>query len=61
VGSDHLELRLRLAAAVEREAGFGPVEVVVLDDAAIGLAGRVITGGVVVYSRDGPARVITSA
>jgi hypothetical protein len=46
---------------VEREAGVGPVEVVVLDDAPIALAGRVITGGVVVYARDEAVRVATSA
>jgi uncharacterized protein len=54
---DELELRLRLAGALEEHAGVGPVEVVVLDDAPLPLAGRAVQEGQVIFSRDDVLRV----
>lgn len=54
---DTLDLRLRLAGALERAAGIGPVEVVVLDEAPLPLAGRVREHGQLIYSRDDVQRV----
>jgi uncharacterized protein len=54
---DHLDLRLRLAGALEQHAGVGPVEVVVLDDAPLPLAGRAVQEGQVLYSRDDVLRL----
>ena len=54
---DQLELRLRVAGALERTLGTGPVDVVVLDDAPLALAGRVAQHGVVVHDADPVARV----
>jgi hypothetical protein len=54
---DHLRLRLRLARAVEEQLGGGPIDVVVLDDAPLSLAGRVHETGRVIYSVDDVLRV----
>lgn len=54
---DPLDLRLRLAGELERAIGRGPVEVVVLDEAPLSLAGRVREAGHTIYSRDEVARV----
>lgn len=54
---DTLELRLRLARRLEEALGQGPVEVVVLDESPVALAGRVREEGVVVFSSDEAARV----
>lgn len=54
---DTLALRFRLAGVLERAIGRGPVEVVVLDDAPLSLAGRVREQGRVIHSRDEVARV----
>lgn len=56
--NDAFALSLSLASAVEEATGRGPVEaLLILNDAPIALAGRVVQDGVVVYSRDEPARV----
>ena len=53
-----LDLSLRLAGTLERAGGVGPVEaLVVLNDARIALAGRVLAERQVLYVRDEPARV----
>lgn len=53
-----LDLSLRLAGALERTCRVAPVEaLVVLNEAPIALAGRVLAGRTVIYSRDEPARV----
>lgn len=53
-----LDLSLRLAGDLERACGVAPVEaLLVLNDARIELAGRVLGERAVVYSRDEPARV----
>lgn len=54
---DPLELRLRLADRFERLAGIGPVEVVVLDESPIALAGRVQEQRTVIHSNDEQLRV----
>lgn len=54
---DTLDLRLHLAGVLEGAIGVGPVEVVVLDEAPLALAGRVREHGAVFYSRDDVARV----
>jgi uncharacterized protein len=54
---DPLDLRLRLASALEAAAGVGPVEVVVLDDAPLALAGRVVEQGRPFHSADDVLRV----
>lgn len=54
---DTLALRLRLAGALERASGLAPVEVVVLDEVPLSLAGRVRENGQLLYSRDEVARV----
>lgn len=56
-GIDQLGLRLRLADALERAVGVGPVEVVVLDDAPLSLRGRVQEQQELIYSADEAARV----
>ncbi|MGH2723875.1 MAG: type VII toxin-antitoxin system MntA family adenylyltransferase antitoxin [Actinomycetota bacterium] len=52
-----LDLRLALAGRLEEAAGVGPVEVVVLNEAALPVRGRAVRDGVVFYSRDEPTRV----
>ena len=53
-----LDLSLRLAVALERACGVGPIEaLVVLNEAPITLAGRILAERQVIYSRDEPARV----
>lgn len=52
-----LELQLELAEALERATGLSPVEVVLLNDAPMLLAGRVVQEGQLLYSADEPARV----
>lgn len=54
---DALALRLRLAGALERETGLSPVEVVVLDEAPLSLAGRIREDGLQIFCRDDVARV----
>lgn len=54
---DRLELRLRVAGALERALAGGPVDVVVLDDAPLALAGRIAQHGFVVHDADPVARV----
>lgn len=54
---DTLAVRLHLAGVLEQAIGAGPVEVVVLDEAPLALAGRVREHGAVFYSRDDVARV----
>lgn len=54
---DTLDLRLRVAARLERLAGVGPVEVIVLDEAPLTLAGRVREHGRLIYCRDHVQRV----
>ena len=53
----HLGQALAIAGQVERSAGIGPVEVLVLNSAPLPVVGRVIEERVVIYSRDEPARV----
>ena len=48
---------IRLADLLERELGSGPVEVVLLNDAPLPLAGRVVAEGKPFYSTDEPKRV----
>jgi predicted nucleotidyltransferase len=55
--TDTFELRLRLAACLEREAGLGPIEVVVLDEAPLALAGRIRREGRLIHSADEVQRV----
>lgn len=55
--TDPLEARLRIAATIEQRAGVGPVEVVVLNEAALQLVGRVLTDRLVLFSRDEARRV----
>lgn len=54
---DTLRLRLRLAAAIEEQADVGPVEVVILDEAPIAIAGRVREQGRLIHSTDDALRV----
>ena len=54
---DTLALRLRLAGRLEQVAGVADVEVVVLDEAPLSLAGRVQEHGQVFFSRDEVLRV----
>jgi uncharacterized protein len=54
---DDVELRLRLARALETVLGTGPVEVVVLDEENLSLAGRVLETGALIFSADDVARV----
>ena len=56
-GIDHLTLRIELAGRLERHLGAGPVEVVVLDDAPVALAGRVREHGRLFYCVDDVQRV----
>lgn len=54
----YLDLSLRLAGRLERAARVGPVEAtVVLNEAPIVLAGRILRDREVIYSRDEAARV----
>lgn len=54
----HLAASLRLAGALERETGVGPVPgLVVLNEAPLPLAGRVVREGKLIYSVDEPRRV----
>ncbi|MEX0658320.1 MAG: nucleotidyltransferase domain-containing protein [Egibacteraceae bacterium] len=53
-----LDLSLRLAGTLERACRVGPVEaLLVLNDARIALAGRVLAERQVLFVRDEPARV----
>ena len=52
-----LDLALSMATEIERASGLPPIEVVLLDTAPLPLAGRVVNEGMVLYSRDEPARV----
>lgn len=54
---DTLDLRLRLAGCLEREASVGPIEVIVLDEAPLALAGRVRREGRLIHSVDEAKRV----
>jgi uncharacterized protein len=55
---DAWALSLRLAGELERASGVGPIEaVVVLNEAPLGLAGRIRDTGTCIYSRDDVARV----
>jgi len=54
---DTLDLRLRLAACLERAARVGPVEVIVLDEAPLALAGRVRREGRLIHSVNEVQRV----
>lgn len=54
---DTLDLRLRLAGALEQLLDRGNVEVVVLDEAPLALAGRIREGGKLFYCRDDVTRV----
>lgn len=53
----YLEMRLRLAAALGDAARIPGVEVLVLNDAPLPVRGRAVRDGVLIYSRDEPARV----
>ena len=53
----YLDRRLSLAEALSTRARAGDVEVVVLNDAPLPLAGRIVRDRTVLYSRDEPARV----
>ena len=56
--ASYLDLSLRLAGELERAARVGPLEaLVVLNEAPLPLAGRVVREGEVLYSRDEPRRV----
>lgn len=56
---DYLDLALGLAGELERVAGRGPVEaLVVLNETPLPVAGRVIREGKLLYSRDEPQRVV---
>lgn len=55
---DYLDLSLQLAGDLERACGVGPVEaLLVLNDARIALAGRVLAQRQVIFSCDEPTRV----
>ena len=55
---ERLDLSLRLAGRLEQALGVGPVEaLLVLNEAPLALAGRVLRDRQVFYSRDEPARV----
>lgn len=56
-GRQALDLRLDLAGRLERACGVGGVEVVLLPDVPLALAGRILRERVVVHSRDEPRRV----
>jgi hypothetical protein len=55
--ADFLKVRLRLAQAIAKAARLRDVEVIVLNEAPLPLAGRVIRNRRVLYSTDEPARV----
>lgn len=50
-------LRIQLAGDLERQAGVGPIEIVVLDQAPLSLAGRIRESGLLIHSRDDVLRV----
>jgi predicted nucleotidyltransferase len=54
---DALDLSLDIADRLEEAARAGDIEVVILNDAPLRLAGRAIQERIVVYSRDESARV----
>lgn len=56
-GQQALELRLDLAGRLERACGVAGVEVVLLPEAPLALAGRILRERVVIHSRDEPRRV----
>lgn len=51
------DLRLRLARSIERAAGVGPIEVVVLNGAPLPLLGRVLRDRILLFSDDEARRV----
>lgn len=54
----YLDLSLRLAGGLESASGVGNVEaLLILNEAPLPLRGRVVGEGIVIYSRDEPARV----
>jgi predicted nucleotidyltransferase len=53
----YLDLALRLASKLGSGASLGDVEVVILNEASLPLAGRAVRERAVIYSRDEPARV----
>lgn len=53
-----LDLRLEVAGRLESACQVGPIEVVLLPDAPLPLAGRILRERRVVYSRDEPRRVV---
>lgn len=55
-GADGHAVRLSVARAVARQVGTDAVDVVLLNDAPVSLAGRVLTTRRVVLDRDPPAR-----
>lgn len=54
---DRIAAAACLAGVLERASGLGPIEVVVLNDAPLSLAGRVREHGRVIHSTDEVARV----
>ncbi len=55
---ERFALSLRLAGRLEQAVGVGPFEaLLILNDAPLALAGRVLRDRQVIYSRDEPARV----
>ncbi|MGI8517102.1 MAG: type VII toxin-antitoxin system MntA family adenylyltransferase antitoxin [Acidimicrobiia bacterium] len=55
---DFLDMALRLAGAVERASRVGPIEsLVILNEASLPLAARVVHEGRVFFSRNEPLRV----
>jgi hypothetical protein len=52
-----LDLRLRLGADLERRAGVGEIDLVILNDLPLRVRGRAIRERVVIYSRDEALRV----
>lgn len=56
--ADRFDLSLQLPGRLEERARVGPIEaLLVLNDARITLAGRVLEDRKVIYSRDEPARI----
>lgn len=55
---NRLEVALRIARGLESDSGVGPIEsVLVLNDASLPVAGRVVNEGRLLYSRAEPERV----
>lgn len=55
--ADSVAEAARLAGLLEQATGLGPIEVVVLNDAPLALAGRIREHGRVIHSQDEVARV----